>query len=154
MLARDEATSTSSVVSPRPLEHRPRVGFAMMGQPLRESLVPDALLDRLASVATVVDPLVLTEYDSERARRVLSQLDALITGWGAPRVTPELLAAADYVISLGCSNECRERTGVEVRDWPVGDPAEADWERLQEIVADIERRVDALWAEIQGRFAA
>lgn len=94
MLARDEATSTSSVVSPRPLEHRPRVGFAMMGQPLRESLVPDALLDRLASVATVVDPLVLTEYDSERARRVLSQLDALITGWGAPRVTPELLAAA------------------------------------------------------------
>ena len=36
----------------------------------------------------------------------------------------------------------------------VGDPAEADWERLQEIVADIERRVDALWAEIQGRFAA
>lgn len=36
----------------------------------------------------------------------------------------------------------------------MGDPAEADWERLQEIVADIERRVDALWAEIQGRFAA
>lgn len=70
------------------------------------------------------------------------------------RITPELVAAADYVISMGCGDECRVEDSVDVRGWPVGDPAEAGWDRLQEIAADIERRVDALWAEIQERLVA
>ncbi|WP_404463778.1 low molecular weight phosphatase family protein [Micrococcus antarcticus] len=65
-------------------------------------------------------------------------------------VTEEILRTADYVITMGCGDECEVHPHTVHRDWPVGDPAEADWDRLQEIVADIERRVAELWAEIQA----
>lgn len=74
--------------------HRPVVAFAMGSDALRESLFLPATLARLHAVADVVDGPVLTELDSPHARAVLGRVDALITGWGCPRVTPEILDAA------------------------------------------------------------
>lgn len=69
-------------------------------------------------------------------------------------LTEEILFSADWVVTLGCGDDCTVVGTTRLRDWPVGDPAEADWQRLQEIVADIERRVEELWAEIQESLAA
>lgn len=76
------------------LPHRPVVAFAMGSAALRESLFLPDILARLHAAAEVVDSPVLTEFDSPQAREVLGRVDALITGWGCPRVTPEVLDAA------------------------------------------------------------
>lgn len=73
---------------------RPTVAFAMSSNDLRDSLFLPATLAQLAAVAEVVDGPVLTEFDSPPARTVLGQVDALITGWGCPRVSPEVLDRA------------------------------------------------------------
>ena len=68
-----------------------------------------------------------------------------------PKVlTTEAVQASYVVITMGCGDDCAVALHQDVRDWPVGDPAEADWERLQEIVAEIEDRVDAFWREVSG----
>ncbi len=83
----------SERVLPRPLDHRPRVGLAMTSQTLRDKLLPAPILDRLTAVADL-NPTVLHEYDSAEAQQVLADLDVLLTGWGAPRVTPQILTVA------------------------------------------------------------
>lgn len=78
---------------PRPLGRRPEVALAMASESLRDSLLPAPIMDRLTAVADV-NTTVLTDFTSEEACHVLATADALITGWGAPRVTPEVLASA------------------------------------------------------------
>jgi len=61
---------------------------------LRDALLPPAVRQRLDRVATVVSEEVLTSYDTTEARAILAETDVLLTGWGAGRVTPEVLDAA------------------------------------------------------------
>lgn len=75
---------------PEAAPFRPRVAFAMTDNRLREALIPEPVLARLAAVAEIVDTEVLDGYDTDRARRVLAETEALITGWGAPPVTAAL----------------------------------------------------------------
>lgn len=142
---------TAGVVEPA----APRVLFVCVQNAGRSQLAAALLAERAG------DALRVSSAGSRPSPTVHHNVAPVLAEIGAdpaaayPKpITPELVAAADYVISMGCGDECRIEDGVELRDWPVGDPAEADWDRLQEIVADIERRVDALWAEIQGRLAA
>ncbi|TXN30635.1 hydroxyacid dehydrogenase [Lacisediminihabitans profunda] len=51
-------------------------------------------LERLARVADIVEVGVLTEFGSERARRVLADIDVLITCWGCPVIDAGVLDAA------------------------------------------------------------
>jgi phosphoglycerate dehydrogenase-like enzyme len=51
-------------------------------------------LERLARVADIADDAVLAEFRSERARRVLADVDVLITCWGSPVVDAGVLDAA------------------------------------------------------------
>lgn len=74
------------------MNSRPRVAFAMEHAPLLSQLLDDDARARLASVADVVADDPLTEFASDRARDVLAEIDVLITGWGSPRVTAEVLA--------------------------------------------------------------
>ncbi|CAM3398339.1 hydroxyacid dehydrogenase [Isoptericola cucumis] len=68
------------------------VAFAM--QPgLRERLFAPEDLDRLRAVARVEDE-VLHDLGSDASRTVLSRTDVLLTGWGCPPVTREVLQGA------------------------------------------------------------
>ncbi|MBN7793699.1 hydroxyacid dehydrogenase [Microbacterium esteraromaticum] len=61
----------------------PRVAFAMDQAAHAAAFLPDTL-ERLARIATVVDPAPLGDLRSDGARAALAQTDVLITGWGAP----------------------------------------------------------------------
>src|SRR5699024_7834594 len=112
---------------------RPRVAFAMQTDRLREELLPEELLARLDRSADVLDRRVLTSYDTEHARQVLADTDALITGWGAPRVTADLLelapdlqlvAHAAGTVKALFDPACYERgvavtTAAQANAWPV-----------------------------------
>lgn len=73
---------------------RPKVAFALRSQELKEQLFPTVVLRRLSAAADVVHGQVLTEFESEASLRVLSEVDALITGWGTPSIDTRVLDAA------------------------------------------------------------
>jgi len=73
---------------------RPRVAFAMRSDELLAQVLPAPVLADLARSADVVSPHALTEFTSPDARRVLREVDVLITGWGSPVIDAAVLADA------------------------------------------------------------
>ncbi|MFD1717330.1 hydroxyacid dehydrogenase [Georgenia deserti] len=54
----------------------------------------DEQLTRLRSLVTLGDPVAVTDLDAPEVRRRLAEVDAVITSWGAPALTAEVLDAA------------------------------------------------------------
>jgi phosphoglycerate dehydrogenase-like enzyme len=53
-----------------------------------------ARLHRLDQLATLAEPVWVDELDSPSTRARMATVEVLLTSWGAPRLTPERLAAA------------------------------------------------------------
>jgi protein-tyrosine-phosphatase len=67
-------------------------------------------------------------------------------------ITTEELRSCDVVATMGCSTldiEGAEST-VDVRDWALDDPGETDIEAVRAIRDEVERRVVALFDEVDG----
>jgi protein-tyrosine-phosphatase len=65
-------------------------------------------------------------------------------------VSPDVLAAADVIVTMGHSvGEVELPQGVKRQDWRVGDPVGASVEEARRVRDDIERRVRELLAELQ-----
>jgi arsenate reductase len=60
------------------------------------------------------------------------------------RLTPELAATANWLITMGCGDECPVIPGVKRDDWPITDPKGQSADRIAAIIADIDRRVREL----------
>ncbi|MBY4631218.1 hydroxyacid dehydrogenase [Rhizobium croatiense] len=72
---------------------RPAIVLAM--EPSRtEHVLPDEILRRLDTTGRLLDSEPLQHFEDERASRLLSEAEILVTGWGAPYVGPEIPAAA------------------------------------------------------------
>ena len=69
---------------------RPAVVLAMRGAGLRDALFPPDLLARLTTVADCDTELVVTDFATAPAA-VLAGADALLTGWGCPRIDAAVL---------------------------------------------------------------
>ena len=67
-------------------------------------------------------------------------------------ITTDELRSCDVVATMGCSTLDIEgaESSVDVRDWALDDPGEADIEAVRAIRDEIERRVVALFDEIDG----
>ncbi|WP_313693383.1 low molecular weight phosphatase family protein [Halorarum halobium] len=66
-------------------------------------------------------------------------------------ITVEELRSCDYVATMGCSTLDVGTVGpdVDVRDWALDDPGERELDAVREIRDEIERRVVALFDEIE-----
>lgn len=60
------------------------------------------------------------------------------------RLTPELAATAQMLVTMGCGDECPVVPGARREDWPLEDPKGKPIERVREIRADVEARVRKL----------
>ena len=60
------------------------------------------------------------------------------------KLTPELAADAQLLITMGCGDECPYVPGVRRDDWPLDDPKGQPIERVRAIRDDIRARVAAL----------
>ncbi len=63
------------------------------------------------------------------------------------RLTDDLAAEADILVTMGCGDACPVVPGVERDDWPLDDPKGQSIDRVREIRDDVERRVRGLLAE-------
>jgi len=72
---------------------RQRLAFAM--SPAKTRFVFDeAALGQLGNICEIAATEPLTEFESAQARGVLRDIDILVTGWGCPFISREVIAAA------------------------------------------------------------
>ena len=62
--------------------------------------------------------------------------------------------AADVVVTMGCGDACPVYPGKRYLDWDLEDPAGKPADSVRPIVDDIDRRVQALLADLGGRAEA
>jgi arsenate reductase len=60
------------------------------------------------------------------------------------RLTPELAREAQWLITMGCGDECPIVPGVKRDDWPLDDPAGQPLERVRVVRDEIRSRVEGL----------
>jgi protein-tyrosine-phosphatase len=56
--------------------------------------------------------------------------------------------AADVIVTMGCGDTCPVFPGKRYEDWELDDPAGRSIEEVRPIVDEIDRRVQALLAEL------
>jgi arsenate reductase len=64
-----------------------------------------------------------------------------LTGARPTLLTSELAQGAQWLITMGCGDECPVVPGVRRDDWPLADPAGQPPERVREIRDEIRERV-------------
>lgn len=60
------------------------------------------------------------------------------------RLTAEMAAGADLLITMGCGDQCPNVPGLRRDDWPLSDPKDQPIARVREIRDEIRARVGAL----------
>jgi protein-tyrosine-phosphatase len=69
-----------------------------------------------------------------------------LRGTRPQKLTAELAAQAQLLITMGCGDECPYVPGARRDDWPVDDPKGQPMERVRAIRNDLHARVEALVA--------
>lgn len=85
------------------------------------------------------------------ANRVHPEVVATMKGRGLDltsqmpqRLTPELASQAQWLITMGCGDECPVVPGTKRDDWPIPDPKGQSTDTVSAIVDDIDQRVRRL----------
>jgi arsenate reductase len=64
-----------------------------------------------------------------------------LAGAATSKLTPELAAEAQILVTMGCGDECPYVPGARREEWPLEDPKGQRMERVREIRDDIRERV-------------
>ena len=75
---------------------------------------------------------------------VMREVGVELAGVAPQRLTPELAAQAQLLITMGCGDECPVVPGAERDDWPLDDPKGKPLARVREIREEIRARVEVL----------
>ena len=116
-------------------------GRSQMAAGFLTHLAGDAVEVRSAGTAPAdsVNPAVV-----EAMREVGVDLSAEI-----PKVlTADAVRASDYVITMGCGDECPFFPGRTYLDWTLDDPAGQGVEAVRPIRDEVRRRVEGLLAQL------
>ena len=70
-----------------------------------------------------------------------------LSGVKPRKLTPELAAGAQLLITMGCGEACPLIPGLEVEDWPLADPKGLSADAVREIREEVRRRVERLVRE-------
>jgi len=77
-------------------------------------------------------------------------IDLLAMGATPKILESEEVRGSDFVITMGCGDECPFFPGVTYRDWDLDDPAGRDIDFVRIVRDDIESRVMSLLEEIKS----
>lgn len=79
---------------------------------------------------------------------VMDELDIDLRNRTPQKLTREMAEWADVVVTMGCGDECPFVPGVRYIDWQLEDPSGQDVARVRQTRDEIDRRVQALAAEL------
>jgi arsenate reductase len=84
---------------------------------------------------------------------VMREKDIDVANVKPQKLTDQLAAEAQLLITMGCGDECPVVPGLRRDDWPLEDPKGKPHERVREIRDDVERHVRRLltaqgWARV------
>ena len=106
-----------------------------------------ALFNALADPAKARAISAGTQPGDRVHREVVAAMNELgidLAGNKPQKLTDEIAARADVLITMGCGEACPAIPGVERDDWPLEDPKGKPIERVRAIRSEIERRVALL----------
>ncbi|MDP2054264.1 MAG: arsenate reductase ArsC [Acidobacteriota bacterium] len=69
-----------------------------------------------------------------------------LSGHQPQKLNEELAAQAQWLITMGCGDECPVVPGTQRDDWPIADPKGQPPDRVREVVGEVENRVHRLIA--------
>ncbi|MBK5289535.1 MAG: arsenate reductase ArsC [Acidimicrobiia bacterium] len=78
----------------------------------------------------------------------MRELDIDLAAERPKLLTDSAVQEADVVITMGCGDACPFYPGKDYRDWPLDDPAGRRVDAVRPIRDEIDRRVQALAAEL------
>ena len=67
-----------------------------------------------------------------------------LAGAATTRLTSDIAAQAQVLVTMGCGDECPYVPGVRIEDWPLEDPKGKPVERVRAIRDEIRDRVQSL----------
>lgn len=67
-----------------------------------------------------------------------------LSGQQPQQLTADLAAQAQWLITMGCGDECPVVPGTKRDDWPLADPKGQSANSVREIAAEVEARVERL----------
>ena len=79
---------------------------------------------------------------------VMRELGIDLAGRVPQKLTDELAAQADIIVTMGCGDECPFIPGKRYIDWDLTDPADKPLAQVRSIRDDIKGRVERLAAEL------
>jgi protein-tyrosine-phosphatase len=82
--------------------------------------------------------------------QVMAERGIDISGEQPKKLTTESVQRSDMVITMGCGDACPVVPGTRYQDWQLDDPAGRPAEEIRPVRDEIERRVQALLAELAG----
>lgn len=77
---------------------------------------------------------------------VMQEVGVDLTAQRPQRLTPELAAQSQLLVTMGCGDECPYIPGVIRDDWPLEDPKGKPLDKVRAIRDDIRQRVEKLLA--------
>ncbi len=111
-----------------------------------------ALFDRAAggahtseSAGSVADPAGAVHPG---VVQVMQEMDIDLTDVRPQRLTEEMAARADVVVTMGCGDACPFVPGVRYIDWDLPDPKGRPRDEVRATRDEIARRVDELLGEL------
>ena len=128
---------------------RPEVLFVCVHNAGRSQMAA-ALLEHHAAGRVVVRSAGSAPADAVNpvAAEALRELGLDLVDARPKRLTTDAVEASDVVITLCCGDACPVFPGKRYLDWQLDDPAGQPIDVVRRIRDDIERRVQALLAEI------
>jgi arsenate reductase (thioredoxin) len=82
------------------------------------------------------------EQVNERAVVAMAELGIDIADQRPTGFTTEMVASADFIVTMGCGDTCPVFPGKTYLDWDIEDPAELDLEGVRRVRDAIALRVD------------
>lgn len=66
------------------------------------------------------------------------------------RLTPDVTEDVDFVVGMGCGDECPHVPGSKRIDWDIPDPSGLSAYQVRGIRKEIKRQIDLLFSEVVG----
>jgi arsenate reductase len=80
--------------------------------------------------------------------QVLNERGLSTAGESPTLLTPDSVAQADVVVTMGCGETCPVFPGKTYEDWPLDDPKGQDVDTVRRIVDQVDARVQDLLARV------